>query len=94
MSLPAPRSIGPVGDGAAESDGIGAGCRRPGSRTLVTVPVLPPAAKVSLSAPAPRSTDIAVVERGAEGDGVGAGAAGDAFPTLDDAWRNWCRGRR
>ena len=29
--------------------------------TLLTVPVLPPAASVSLLAPAPRSTDIAVV---------------------------------
>ena len=45
--------------------------------TLLTVPVLPPSARVSLSAPAPRSIDMRGGQRGAEGDGVGAGAAGE-----------------
>ena len=49
-----------LGEGAAECDGIGAAAADQGLN-VGEVPVLPPAANVSLLAPAPRSTDIAVV---------------------------------
>ena len=45
--------------------------------------VLPPAARVSLSVPAPRSTDPLV--SGGEGDDVGAGAADEGLDVADGA---------
>ena len=69
MSLPAPRSMLPLASALAR---VTASLPAPPIRvvTLLTVPVLPPPARVSLLLPAPRSTDMAVVSADAERDGV------------------------
>ena len=60
MSVPAPRSIEPLVT-AVPRVMVSAPVPPMRVSTLLTVPVLAPFAKVSLLAPAPRSTDIAVV---------------------------------
>ena len=91
--------VGAVGEGegvaaGAEVDGavgeavlarVMASAPAPPTRvsTLLSVPVLPPAARVSLSAPAPRSTDMAVVSAVPRVMVSAAGAAGDGLDVGD-----------
>ena len=60
VSTPAPRSMEAPAAAVSKGDGVGAGAADQG-RDVADGPVLPPAARVSLLAPQPRSTEHAVV---------------------------------